>query len=241
MSAGKLLLVEDEPNVGSTLEERLRHEGFEVAWAKGFAEALGFVKSSGAAPFELALLDVGLGDGSGFDLASEIRARSAATAVVFVTALGRPEERVQGLELGAEDYIVKPFHFRELLLRVQNALKRARGIARGSGAPGASSVEIGRARVDFAAFSARRGAEAISLTHKECALLRLLHERRGCVVSREEILSEIWSSDELPTTRTVDNFILRLRKLVETDPSDPLVIRSIRGIGYQLVTEREKS
>lgn len=228
----RLLLVEDEINVGQTLQERLSQEGFEVRWAHGVAAA-GNELSSGR--FEIALLDVGLPDGSGFDLAAKIRESSPSTAIVFVTALGRPEDRIQGLELGAEDYIVKPFHFRELLLRVQNALKRARAIGaeRAAGGP----VRIGRALVNFSAFKATVDGKTKALTHKECALLKMLHDRKGTVVSREEILDEIWSKEEFPTTRTVDNFILRLRKLVEADPSNPQVIGSVRGIGYQLSEE----
>ncbi|HTL13388.1 MAG TPA: winged helix-turn-helix domain-containing protein, partial [Bdellovibrionota bacterium] len=108
---------------------------------------------------------------------------------------------------------------------------RAQGL---SGASKTSAVVIGRAQVNFAGFTAVVDGKNQPLTHKECALLKLLHDRRGEVVSRDEILDQIWSPDEFPTTRTVDNFILRLRKLVESDPAQPTVIRSVRGIGYQL-------
>ena len=179
------------------------------------------------------LLDVGLPDGNGFELAAELRNAAPQSAIVFLTAHGNPEERVRGLELGADDYLTKPFHFRELLLRIQNCLKRAQDLVE---LPGEMRgvVRIGRARVDFERFSAEVDGESHALTHKECAVLRLLASRVGKAVSRDEILDKAWSADEFPTSRTVDNFIVRLRKLVEPDANEPRVIRSIRGVGYLL-------
>jgi len=167
-----------------------------------------------------------------------LRARSPATAIIFLTAHAGAEDRIRGLELGADDYIGKPFHFRELLLRIQNCLKRAQDLAQ---VPGEmrGRVRIGRALVDFERFSATVGADNVALTHKECAVLRLLAERVGKAVSRDEILDRAWSTDEFPTSRTVDNFIVRLRKLIEVDAADPRVIRSIRGVGY-LLTEASR-
>ena len=233
MSAdARLLLVEDERNVAETLAERLRAEGFQVTRADSLASAR---RAIAGAPFELALLDVGLPDGSGLELARVVRARSPASAIVFLTAHAVAEDRIRGLELGADDYIGKPFHFRELLLRIHNSLKRAQELAR---VPGEmrGQVRIGRALVDFERFSATIGDDNVALTHKECAVLRLLAERVGKAVSRDEILDRAWSTDEFPTSRTVDNFIVRLRKLIEVDAADPRVIRSIRGVGY-LLTE----
>lgn len=221
-----ILVVEDEENVGSTLVERLRREHFDVVWAKTLDEARTEIESRA---FDLVLLDVGLPDGSGFSFVPEIRKKQRGTAVVFLTAYSGAEQRIQGLELGAEDYVVKPFHFKELLLRIQNALKRALYL-RGS----SDSVMIGRARVHFARFEAEVDGTIHELTPKECALLKLLHERRGNVVSRDEILNFVWSSDEYPSPRTIDNFIMKLRRLVEREPDHPEVIRSIRGVGYLL-------
>ncbi|HEX4050334.1 MAG TPA: response regulator transcription factor [Steroidobacteraceae bacterium] len=232
MSA-RLLMVEDERNVAETLMERLRSAGFEVVRAESVLAARRSIAESG--PFQLALLDVGLPDGNGFELARLLRERAPATAIIFLTAHASPEDRVRGLELGADDYVGKPFLFRELLLRVQNCLKRAQDLAQ---VPGEmrGQVRIGRAVVDFERFCATVDGETRSLTHKECSVLRLLAERVGKAVSRDEILDRAWSADEFPTSRTVDNFIVRLRKLVEPDPADPRVIRSIRGVGY-LLTE----
>ena len=232
MSAGQLLVVEDERNVGVTLAERLEGAGFEVTLAESAAKAR---LAWRAAPPQLVLLDVGLPDGNGFLLARELRAEVPQSAIIFLTAHGNPEDRVRGLELGADDYLTKPFHFRELLLRIQNCLKRAQELR---DVPGEmrGRVRIGRALVDFERFAAEVEGEVQTLTHKECAVLRLLASRAGKAVSRDEILDRAWSADEFPTSRTVDNFIVRLRKLVEADAGEPRVIRSIRGVGY-LLTE----
>jgi len=225
-----LLMVEDETNLAETLSERLRSAGFKVLRAESMAAAR---RALAQARFDLALIDVGLPDGSGFELARTLRERAPATAIIFLTAHASAEDRVRGLELGADDYIGKPFNFRELLLRIHNCLKRAQDLA---SVPGEirGQVRIGRALVDFERFSAIADGENRALTHKECAVLRLLAERVGKAVSRDEILDRAWSADEFPTSRTVDNFIVRLRKLVEFDAADPRVIRSIRGVGYLL-------
>ena len=227
-----LLVVEDERNVGETLAERLQGAGYRVTLADSAARARQAWRSEAPA---LALLDVGLPDGNGFALARELRGAAPQTAIIFLTAHGNPEERVRGLEIGADDYITKPFHFRELLLRIQNCLKRAQDLAN---LPGEvrGTLHIGRAQVDFERFSAMVDGEHHALTHKECAVLRLLASRVGKAVSRDEILDRAWSADEFPTSRTVDNFIVRLRRLVEVDAAEPRVIRSIRGVGY-LLTE----
>ena len=230
-----LLVVEDERNVGETLAERLQGAGYRVTLADSAARARQAWRNEAPA---LALLDVGLPDGNGFALARELRGAAPQTAIIFLTAHGNPEERVRGLEIGADDYITKPFHFRELLLRIQNCLKRAQDLAN---LPGEvrGTLHIGRAQVDFERFSAVVDGEHHALTHKECAVLRLLASRVGKAVSRDEILDRAWSADEFPTSRTVDNFIVRLRRLVEADAAEPRVIRSIRGVGY-LLTEVER-
>lgn len=228
----RLLMVEDERNVAETLGERLRSSGYEVTRADSMLAARRAIAES---RFELALLDVGLPDGNGFDLARVLHEQAPATAIIFLTAHASPEDRVRGLSMGADDYVGKPFHFRELLLRIHNSLKRAQDLAR---VPGEirGQVRIGRALVDFERFCASVDGESVALTHKECAVLRLLAERVGKAVSRDEILDRAWSPDEFPTSRTVDNFIVRLRKLIELNAADPRVIRSIRGVGY-LLTE----
>jgi two-component system response regulator VicR len=225
-----LLLVEDDTNVARTLAERLGGEGFAVTHAGSVAAAKAAIAQQ---RFHAAILDVGLPDGNGFDVARHLREASPQTAMLFLTAYGTPEDRIHGLELGADDYMTKPFAFRELLLRVQNVLKRARDLSQSATLP-AGPVRIGIARVDFAGFTAQSGDALHRLTHKECSVLQLLLEKSGKAVSRDEILGRAWAPDEFPTERTVDNFILRLRRLVEQDPANPTTIRSIRGVGYLL-------
>jgi two-component system alkaline phosphatase synthesis response regulator PhoP len=229
--ATNLLLLEDEVNVGSTLRDRLELEGFAITWAQTVVDARRELDST---RFPLAILDVNLPDGSGFDVGKLIRDRYPMTAVVFLTAAGTPEDRIHGLELGAEDYIVKPFHYKELFLRVQKVLSRANYIQDRNASE--TEIRIGRGNVRFHQYEVAVDGQRHTLTHKECALLKLLYEKRGQVVSRDEILNLVWSEDEYPTPRTIDNFVLRLRKLLEPDSNNPTLIRSVRGVGYLLET-----
>ncbi len=231
--AERILLVEDERNVGSTLQERLIREGYGVVWAKTCEEARMHLS---AERFQMVVLAVGLPDGSGFEVARELRQKDRTTALLFLTAYGTPEDRVHGLELGAEDYVVKPFHLKELVLRIQNGLKRSRLAA--SDLPSVG-VPVGQAVFYFAGFEVEAAGGRQKLGTKECRLMRLLVERMGKVVSRDEILNHVWAENEYPTARTVDNFILKLRRWVEQDPENPKLIRSVRGVGYQLVSAEE--
>lgn len=233
MSGIPLLLVEDDANVAGTLSTRLQAEGFAVTHAASARAARAALPGT---RFAAAVLDVGLPDGDGFEVAQHIREVSPSTAMLFLTAYGTPEDRIHGLEIGADDYMTKPFEFRELVLRIRNMLKRAGDIAeRGTDLHG--PVRIGLATVDFDRFTAEVAGRTQRLTHKECAVLKLLLEREGRAVTREEMLNHAWAPDEFPTERTVDNFILRLRRLVERDPARPEAILSIRGVGYQLGTK----
>lgn len=235
MSAAKsdnLLLLEDDRNLGSTLSERLTAEGHGVFWVQSVADAERRLQQAG---FRLALLDVNLPDGSGFDLAQVIRRTSPQTALIFLTAKSDPEDRIKGLELGAEDYISKPFHFKELLLRIRNVIKRTDFLFQEERGDSSASVLVGRAKVYFSKFQAEVDGELRALTHKEVSVLKLLVDHRGDVVSRDRILDRAWSEDEFPTPRTVDNFIVRLRRLVEFDGEGGSIIKSVRGVGYQLV------
>lgn len=224
----RILLVEDEINVGSTLWERLLENQYDAQWAKSLEEGKTAFETK---TIDLVLLDITLPDGSGLELADWIRKRSPQTAIVFLTAMGDPESRVRGLELGAEDYIVKPFHLKELLLRIQNCLKR---VSRLNLSETQAVVSIGAAQVDFERFEISRNGKLFPLTHKECSLLKLLYEKEGKVVSRDEILDLVWSADEYPTPRTVDNFVVRLRKSLGNDENQTGFIKNVRGIGYQL-------
>ena len=223
-----ILFLEDEKNIGATLTERLQEEYSDVTWAATVAEAeLQLEKRS----FDLALLDIGLPDGSGFDVAESIRRVYPATAVVFLTAMGAPDDRIRGLEMGAEDYVVKPFHLQELLLRIRNVLKRTNRIKEHNNN---SVVRMGMASIDFERFSATVNGTATTLTHKECLLLQLLYEKRGQVVSRDEILDGVWPEGEFPSQRTVDNFIVKIRRLIDGPNANASFITSIRSVGYRL-------
>lgn len=229
MAPNRILILEDELNVGQTLVERLAREKFAIVWAKSIQEARELLKDH---EFDLAILDVSLPDGSGFDLAIDLRRKSPLTSLMFLSAFGSPEDRVRGLELGADDYVAKPFHLKELLLRIQVALRnksRLELVPR--------NVKIGKAIICFDSYEARVADKTIPLGQKECDLLRVLVERRGQVVSRDTILDEVWSESQFPTARTVDNFVLKIRRLIEEDPENPRLIRNIRGVGYKLEPE----
>lgn len=234
----KLLLLEDEKNVGSTLVEWLSKEGFDMTWSTTLEDARLQVRSR---KFDLAILDVGLPDGSGFDLAREIREKDSSMGLLFLTAFGGPADRIKGLELGAEDYVAKPFHLKELLLRIQNALKRSRYMT-GSVDMQQETLTIGKAKVKFSSYEAESDGKLHSLTPKECMLLKFLVSRSGKAVSRDEILTEVWSAhEEAPNSRTIDNFVMRLRRLIENDPENPTIIKNVRGVGYLLQMNGEKT
>lgn len=227
----RVLLVEDDENLGQTLFERLSSEGYQVHLSQSAEEALQELKAS---PFDLLILDVGLPGKSGFELAKEIRKKQIHSAIIFLTAQGTPEDRIQGLELGAEDYIVKPFHLKELLLRVQNGLKRSKYLSESN-----DVIHLGKAKICFSKLEAWVGEDLFELTQKEAALLKFLYQRKGLVVSRDEILNFIWSDHDYPTPRTIDNFIMKLRRLIENDPENSTIIKSVRGIGYRLIDENK--
>lgn len=232
-AAPRVFVVEDEPGLARLLCERLVSEGYRVRHAATGQAADEALQAEGA---DLVLLDVGLPDISGFELAPRLRRLHPNAAILFLTAHSSPEERIRGLELGAEDYIAKPFHFRELVLRMRRVHARALEVVERSAAR-MGRLQVGAALVDFARFELRRDGVTHTLTHKECAVLQLLVDAAGAVVSRDQILDRAWSADEFPTPRTVDNFVVRLRKLIETDPNNPQAIRSIRGVGYRLTIE----
>lgn len=229
-SQSKILLVEDEANLGSTLKDSLEDAGYVTDWVESKAEALSALKLE---RYQLAVLDVGLGDGSGFDVGRVIQDNYPATAMLFLTAYSHPDDRIKGLSLGAEDYVLKPFQLAELLLRIKNCLRRGQYRQ----AINRSSRMLGRGEFDFDRYEAVVNGAPAKLTQKEWALLGFLLERENAVVSRDEILTHVWSADESPTNRTVDNFIMRLRKVIEQDPKAPCIIQSVRGVGYKLVRD----
>ena len=180
--------------------------------------------------YDLILLDVMLPKMSGFDVCKRLRDEGCDAAVLMLTARGEESERVRGLDLGADDYLTKPFSLRELKARVRALLRR-----RSPASPLPDSVQFSDVVVDFRRHEARKAGREIKLTRKELGTLRLLVARAGEVVSRSQLLDEVWEVEEYPTTRTVDNHVASLRAKLETNPAAPAHIITVHGVGYKFV------
>ena len=221
-----ILLVEDERAITEPLAEALEREGFVASLAGTAAEAL--EKATGAAP-DLVLLDIGLPDGSGLDVCRELR-RQSEVPIIMLTARGAEADRVAGLELGADDYIVKPFSAREVMARVRAVLRRT-----GSGPSGDDSdrVEIGELTLDTARHEARLGNRPLELSRKEFELLRVLMEGAGSVITRESLIEEVWDMNWFGSTKTLDVHVSGLRRKLDDDPKEPRYIHTVRGVGFR--------
>ena len=167
---------------------------------------------------------------SGFDVCKTVRQEGNRVPIILLTAKGEEIDKILGLELGADDYVTKPFSLRELLARIKAVLRRGTESNLEN-----SEVKIGRLKVDFEGYKASEKNAPVQLSHKEYELLHFLWKKKRSAVSRDEILSAIWGYDENPTTRTVDNFILKLRQKIETDPNHPQIILTVHGVGYKLI------
>jgi two-component system alkaline phosphatase synthesis response regulator PhoP len=223
----KILIVDDEPRLVAGLAASFRQEGFAVL-TRGTGEGvLDLVLRESP---DLILLDVMLPGTNGVDVCRELRHKGIETPIIMLSARGEEIDRVLGLEIGADDYVTKPFGLRELVARVRVRLRR-----QAARAPRLARYRVGDAEVDFETYRATRAGRPIDMTPKEIDLLRLLVERRGEVVTRERILNEVWGIDAMPTTRTVDTHILRLRQKLEEDPAHPQFILSVYGEGYRFV------
>ena len=221
----RLLLVEDDESLGATLQERLQKEGYAVDWATNLREAR--LKSAGD-PYSLVILDVGLPDGTGTEFAKELRSRSK-VPFIFVTARNSAEDRLEGYEIGAEEYIPKPFHLKELLLRVRHVLER-QGDAPPMNGPRRITCLGKTIDLDAMAIESMDGKREF-LAARDHRLLEFIIGVSPRVVSRDEILNEIWGEEKFPSTRTVDNAMVRLRQAI--GDRDGTVIRSVRSVGYQ--------
>lgn len=228
MSA-RLVLVEDEQNLAEVISDNLELEGYSVEVVSDGAAAL---ERIAAVKPDLVLLDVMLPGMDGFSLCERLRVARDDVPILFLTAKNESEDRIRGLEVGGDDYLVKPFELRELILRVAAILRRRQWFAAPS--PTGERLVLGDAEVDFKKLTARVGGREIQLSTRETMILRCLAERAGEVVSRAQILDAVWGYDAFPTTRTIDNFIVRLRRVLEPDPQYPRFIHTIRGIGYRL-------
>lgn len=228
----RVLVVEDEESLSRGIRFNLELEGFEVEVIADGARALERLTGPGAVPPDLLILDVMLPGLDGFSVARGLRERGDRTPILMLTARGLPEDVVQGLEAGADDYLPKPFDLTVFLARVRSLLRR-REWASGGPATGAP-VRIGAAEVDFAAFEVRVAGQAQRLTLLEAALLKLLWEQAGRVVGRGEILEKVWNLHPDTETRAVDNFIVRLRRYLQDDPRAPRHLLTVRGAGWRL-------
>lgn len=228
----RVLLVEDEENLGAGIRFNLEAEGLEVDWTGDGEEALERIRDPS---YQLVILDVMLPGADGFTLCEEARRNGVDTPVLFLTAKAGVDDRIRGLRAGGDDYLAKPFHLTELLLRVQAILRRR--VWRAAEAA-ADVVRFGDNHFDFTAFSgASWDGQAQQLTQKEAMILKTLAEREGEVVSREDILDRVWGYEAFPSSRTIDNFVLRLRKRFEPDPERPRHFHTVRGVGYRFTAE----
>jgi two-component system, OmpR family, alkaline phosphatase synthesis response regulator PhoP len=236
-AASRVLVVEDDPHLAAGVMENLRAEGYEVAAAVDGPAALAWLERASCA---LIVLDVMLPGLDGFAVCRTLRDAGNNTPVLFLTARGDPADRVRGLEAGGDDYLAKPFHLKEFLLRVRAILKRWDWYRSASATAATAVLAFGGNEVDFRAFRARAwNGEAQELTEKEAMILKVLAEHAGEIVSREDLLERVWGYDVFPSTRTVDNFILRLRKRFERDPASPRHFLTVWGVGYRFLIEGE--
>ena len=227
----KICVVEDDAAIRRGLVDSLRFAGYEVLECADGASAR---RTLGNAELDLVLLDVVLPGLDGLDYLPELRRARPTLPVILVTARGAEADRVRGLRTGADDYVVKPFSMRELLLRVRALLQRESG-----GAPGIAgerqSARFGKVVVDFAGYSLTFDGERRGLSRKELDLLRFFLEHQGEVLERDRILDGVWGTDEFPSTRTVDMHVLKLRRKLEADPEHPEHLLTVHGVGYKFL------
>lgn len=226
----RILVAEDDPAILTGLVDLLEGEGFAVDKAMDGGEAI--ARWSEARP-DLILLDVMMPEKSGLDVCREIRRRDPVTPVIMLTAKGQEIDKVVGLELGADDYVVKPFGANELLARIRAVLRRGRGRAESADQ---RPIEFGDVRVDPRTLTGRRGASEFPVSTRELGLLRLFAEREGQALNRSTILDEVWGVTYEGTTRTLDQHIALLRKKIEPDPAHPRHIVTVHGVGYRFLS-----
>uniref|UniRef100_A0A832DH62 Response regulator transcription factor n=1 Tax=Ignavibacterium album TaxID=591197 RepID=A0A832DH62_9BACT len=224
----KILIVEDEPNMRLGLKDNLEFEGYNVELAEDGEDGLNKILDN---KYDLIILDVMMPKISGFDVCKNARKSGVTTPIILLTAKGEEIDKVLGLELGADDYVTKPFSVRELIARVKAILRRSENLSLSE----SKSIKIGKLEVDFNGYKAISGKKDVQMSHKEFEILHYLWKKKNTTVSRDDLLTEIWGYDETPTTRTVDNFILKLRQKIEIDPNHPKIILTVHGVGYKMV------
>lgn len=225
----KILVVDDEQNMRTGLKDNLEFEGYDVDTAIDGEQGLKKILENN---YNLIILDVMMPKKSGFDVCKEVRKTGITTPIILLTAKGEEIDKVVGLEIGADDYVTKPFSLRELLARVKAILRRGENLFMNEAE---RAVKIGKLEVNFNRYKATSKNKDVPMSHKEFEILHYLWKHRNSTVSREDLLTEIWGYEETPTTRTVDNFILKLRQKIEVDLNHPQIILTVHGIGYKLV------
>lgn len=231
----KVLIVEDDPHILLGLEEVLQSEGFEVAVCSRGDQAIEAVAKHRPA---LLLLDVMLPGLSGYDICKQLRSRKVTTPILMLTAKGQELDKVVGLELGADDYVTKPFGVRELLARIHALLRRAMP-PQTAAASGQAAFQIGDATIDPKTFQLKRGKKMEELTAKELKLLQVFFAHPGEVLSRDRLLNEVWGYNYFGTTRTLDQVIVQLRKKLGDNGGEPQHLLTVHGVGYKLASSRE--
>ena len=227
----KVLIVEDDPHILLGLEEVLKSDGFDVAVCNRGDQAIDAVRKHRPA---LIVLDVMLPGLSGYDICKQLRAKKVATPILMLTAKGQEIDKVVGLELGADDYVTKPFGVRELLARI-HALLRRTAAAPSQEANAQAPFQIGSATIDPKTFQLKRDKTVEELTPKELKLLQLFAARPGEVFSRDRLLNEVWGYNYYGTTRTLDQVIVQLRKKLGDNGDDPKHLLTVHGVGYKLM------
>jgi len=222
----RILLIEDEPHIVLGLKDALEFEGFGVLAAN---EGQPGIQLARVEKPDCVILDIMLPDVNGYKVCEEIRRWDAHVPIIMLTARSQETDKIRGLDSGADDYVTKPFSVNELVARIRAIFRRA---ARTPGAP--ETFAVGEAQVNLSAQTVTRGKSTEPLSFYEVELLRLLHAKAGAPVSRDEILAKVWGLDASPTNRTVDNFVVKLRKKIEPSPDKPAHILTVYGTGYKL-------
>jgi two-component system alkaline phosphatase synthesis response regulator PhoP len=225
VEARRLLLVEDEPGLVMTLTDRLSAEGYEV---DSVGDAPSAIETASNNQYDAILLDVMLPGGNGFDICRTVRQRGVQTPILMLTARGQVVDKVVGLKLGADDYLVKPFEMAELLARIEALLRRS------STPPIASETyRFGDVSIDFRKAEVAKAGTMLELSAREFKLLRYFIEHRGAALTRDELLNEVWGYNAMPSTRTVDVHVAWLRQKLEDNPRHPQFILTVHGLGYK--------
>ncbi len=228
----RILIIEDDVAILRGLKDNLEYESYEVLTATDGEQGYGLIQEKKP---DLIILDLMLPKMSGYEVCRKVRDEGLTIPILMLTARGEEMDRVVGLDLGADDYVTKPFSVPELLARIRAIIRRIQKAKTGD-LPG--ELKFGEISIDFKCFEARKGEEILNMSRKEFGVLRLLAAREGEVVTRDELLDEVWGYDQYPTTRTVDNHIALIRNKIEDDPSKPLYLITVHGVGYKLVRGR---